>query len=145
MALAVEQRQAIAVPPARVFPLLIEPRSWQRWWPAVADARALDFKPLREGSRFEVTLQLGRLTATMRPRVAFCAEGKSVVWNGRWLGVPLRQEWFLEPRADGCRAILRSHFGGAGASLLRLFRLDRRWQRMLDEQARGLKKLAERL
>ena len=96
MTLAVEQRQAIAVPPARVFPLL-------------------------------------------------CTEGKSVVWDGRWLGVPLRQEWFLEPRADGCRVILRSRFSGAGASLLRIFRLDRRWQRMLDEQARGLEKLAERL
>jgi hypothetical protein len=145
VALALEHRQAIAVPPAHAYPLLIEPRSWKSWWPAVADARSLDFKPLREGSRFEVTLQLGRLTATMRPKVAFCADGKSVVWEGRWLGVPLRQEWFLEPRPDGCRAVLRSRFTGAGVPLLRLFRLGRRWQRMLEEQTRGLKKLAERL
>ena len=145
MPLALEHRQPIAVPPAQVFPLLIEPRTWKTWWPAVADARAKDFKPLREGSTFEVTLQLGRLTGTIRPRVAFCADGKSVVWEGRWLGVPLRQEWFLEPRPDGSRAVFRSRFTGAGTTFLRLFRLDRRWQRMLEEQGRGLKKLAERL
>lgn len=145
MALALEQRQGIAVPPAQVFPLLIEPRSWKSWWPAVRDARSLDFKPLREGSRFEVTLQLGRVTDTLRPRVAFCADGKSLAWEGRWLRVPLRQEWFLEPRPDGSRIVLRSRFAGGGGSLLRLLRLDRRWQRMLEEQARGLRSLAERL
>jgi hypothetical protein len=145
VALDLEQRIGIAVPPAHAFPLLIEPRSWKSWWPAVKDARSLDFKPLREGSRFEVTLQLGRLTGTLHPRVGFCADGRSLAWDARWLGVPLRQEWFLEPRPDGSRAVLRSRFGGAGAGFLKLFRLDRRWQRMLDEQAKGLKRAAERL
>jgi hypothetical protein len=143
--LALEHRLPIAVPPAQAFPLLIEPRSWKTWWPAVRDARSLDFKPLREGSRFEVTLQLGRLTGTLLPKVSFCADGRSLAWDGRFLGVPLRQEWFLEPRPDGCRVVLRSRFSGAGATLLRLVRLDRRWQGMLEEQARGLKRVAERL
>jgi hypothetical protein len=145
VALALEHRVAIATAMTQVFPLLIEPRSWKTWWPAVRDARSLDFKPLREGSRFEVTLQQGRLTGTLHPRVAFCADGRSVAWEGRWLGVPLRQEWFLEPRPDGCRAVLRSRFSGAGATFLKLFRLDRRWQRMLEEQCKGLKRTAERL
>ena len=145
MPLALEQRQPIAVPAAAAFPLLIEPRTWKTWWPAVAEARTADFKPLREGSRFEVTLQLGRLTTTMRPKVVFCADGKSLTWESSWVGVPLRQEWYLEPRPDGCRAVLRSRFSGGGTTLLKLFRLDRRWQAMLEEQARGLKKLAERL
>jgi hypothetical protein len=143
--LALEHRLGIATAPAVVFPLLIETRSWKTWWPAVRDARSKDFKPLRQGSRFEVTLQLGRLTATLAPKVSFCADGKSLAWEGRWLGVPLRQEWFLEPRPDGSRIVLRSRFSGVGSTLLHLFRLDRRWQRMLEEQAKGLKKVAERL
>lgn len=145
MPLALEHRVSIAASPAVVFPLLIEPRSWKSWWPAVRDARTFDFKPLRERSAFEVTLQTGRLTATLKPKVSFCADGKSLAWDASWLGVPLRQEWFLEPRPDGCRAVFRTRFAGGATPLLKLFRLDRRWQRMLEEQGRGLKRVAERL
>ncbi|HXT20662.1 MAG TPA: hypothetical protein VN923_07935, partial [Thermoanaerobaculia bacterium] len=60
-------------------------------------------------------------------------------------GVPLRHEWFLEPRPDGVRVVARSRFTGAAASLLKLFRLDRRWERTLVEQLRGLKRVAEQL
>jgi uncharacterized protein YndB with AHSA1/START domain len=143
--LALEARQSIAAEPAKAWGLLVEPRSWKRWWPAVRDARTSDFKPLREGSRFELTLQMGRITSTLRPRVALCADGKSLTWDARWLGVPLRHEWFLEPRPTGCRAVVRSRFSGPGASLLGLLRLDRRWERMLVEQVRGLRNVAEQL
>ena len=135
----------VAAEAAKVWGLLIEPRSWKSWWPAVREARSKDFKPLREGSRFELTVQHGRLTSTMRPRVALCADGKSIAWDGRWLGVPLRQEWFLEPRPDGVRVVARSRFTGGLTGLLKLFRLDRRWERTLVEQLRGLKRLAEQL
>ncbi len=145
MTIALESRQAIGTDPATLWGLLIEPRSWKSWWPAVRDARSLDFKPLREGSRFEVTLQLGRLTSTLRPRVTLCADGKALSWDGRWLGVALHQEWFLESRPDGCRLILRTRFSGAGTVALRLFRLQHRWAAMLAEQARGLKRLGEHL
>jgi hypothetical protein len=145
MAIALESRLPIATDPAHVWGLLIEPRSWKTWWPAVRDARSKDFKPLREGSRFEVTLQLGRLTTTLRPKVGLCADGKSLTWDSRWLGVPLRQEWFLEPRTGGCRVVARSRFAGAGGSFLKLCRLDRRWEKMLGEQLRGLKRVAEQL
>ena len=65
----VEVQQHVASEPARVFALLAEPRGWKRWWPAVGDARTLDGKALREGSRCELTLQMGLLSATLRPRV----------------------------------------------------------------------------
>lgn len=145
MPLGLESRMSIAADAAKVWGLLVEPRSWKTWWPAVREARTLDFKPLREGSRFELTLQMGRLEATLRPKVGLSAEGKSLLWDGRWLGVPLHQEWFLEPRPNGVRVVARSRFSGGGTTLLRLFRLDRRWERMLVEQLRGLKRVAEQL
>jgi hypothetical protein len=141
----IEERISIAAPPAPVWGLLIEPRSWNRWWPAVRFARSLDFKPLHEASRFEITLELGRLTSTLRPRVELCADGRSLAWRGRWLGVALRQEWFLDQRPAGVRVTARTAFSGPPAALLRLARLDRRWQGGLAEALRGLKHLAERM
>jgi uncharacterized protein YndB with AHSA1/START domain len=143
--LALESRLPVAAEAAKVWGLIIEPRTWSRWWPAVREARSKDFKPLREGSRFELTVQHGPLTSTTHARVAICAEGKSIGWDGRWLGVRLRHEWFLEPRPDGVRVVARSRFTGALAGLLKLFRLDRRWERTLVEQLRGLKRAAEQL
>ena len=145
MSLNLESRLPVACEAAKVWGLLIEPRSWKSWWPAVSEARSKDFKPLREGSRFELTLQLGRLTSTFQAKVALCAEVKSIGWDGRWLGVPLRHEWFLEPRPDGVRVVPRSRFTGALVGVLKLFRLDRRWERTLVEQLRGLKRVAEQL
>lgn len=145
MPIALETRQSVAADPAQVWRLLIEPRSWKSWWPAVRDARTYDFKPLREGVRFEVTLQMGRMTSTLTPRVTLCADGKALAWDGRWLGVPLHEEWFLEPRPDGCRVVLRSRFTGFGASVLGLLRLDRKWAQMSSEAVRGLKRVGERL
>ena len=145
MPVALEARLSVAAEPAKVWGLLIEPRSWSRWWPAVHDARSKDFKPLREGSRFEANLQMGRGKSTLNGRVALCADGKSLAWEGHWMSVPLRHEWFLEPRPDGIRVVARSRFRGFLATLLHLLRLDRRWERTLVEQLRGLKRVAEQL
>jgi hypothetical protein len=141
----VEAQQNVAAAAAQVFALLAEPRGWKRWWPAVGDARTLDGKALREGSRCELTLQMGILSATLRPRVTLFAEGKGLAWEGRWLGVPLRQEWFVESRPEGTRVVARGRFAGPGGFLLRLFRLDRRWLAMLAEQLRALRRTAESL
>ncbi|HEV8240966.1 MAG TPA: SRPBCC family protein [Thermoanaerobaculia bacterium] len=143
--LNLESRLPVACEAAKVWGLLIEPRTWKSWWPAVREARSKDFKPLREKSPFELTLQHGRLTSTMQAKVALCADGKSIGWDGKWLGVPLRHEWFLEPRPDGVRVVVRSRFTGWPVPLLKLFRLDRRWERTLVEQLRGLKRVAEQL
>ena len=145
MSLNLESRLPVACEAAKVWGLLVEPRSWKSWWPAVREARSKDFKPLREGSRFELTVQHGRLTSTMQARVALYAEARSIGWDGRWHGVPLRHEWFLEPRPDGVRVVARSRLTGALAGLLKLFRLDRRWEKTLVEQLRGLKRVAEQL
>ena len=145
MPLVLESRTAIATPPPPVWGLLVEPKSWKSWWPAVRDARTFDFKPLHEGSRFEVTLELGRLTTTLVPRVSLAAEPKALAWESRWAGVPLHAEWFLDSKPDGSRATARLRFAGVGGSLLGALRFGRMWERLLQEQLRGLKRVAERL
>ena len=124
--IVVEAQQTVAAAAPQVFALLAEPRGWKRWWPAVGDARTLDGKPLRDGSRCELTLQMGLLSATLRPRVVLLAAGRGLAWEGRWMGAPLRQEWFVESRPEGTRVVARARFAGAGAGLLRLFGLHRR-------------------
>lgn len=145
MPLVIEERVTVAVPPERLWGLLIEPRSWPTWWPAVRSARSLDFKPLKDGSRFEVDLEMGALRSRLLPRVTLCADGKSLDWSGRWLGVPCRQQWFVARTAQGSRVTSRTTFAGVGALLLRLFRLHRRWRAMVERQLRGFKGTAERL
>jgi len=135
----------VAVQPDEVWPLLIEPRTWSSWWPAVTFARTSDFKPLREGSKLEITLDLGRFRSTIKPRVTFLADGKSMTWEGSWFGVPLKQEWFLAPQPDGCRVSLRSTFLGVGSAVLALLRFNHVWLAMTRDQMQGLKRLAERM
>ena len=141
----VEAQQTVAASAPQVFALLAEPRGWKRWWPAVGDARTLDGKALREGSRCELTLQMGLLSATLRPRIVLFAAGRGFAWEGRWLGAPLRQEWFVEARPEGTRVVARGRFTGLGGGLLRLFGLHRRWQAMLADQLRALRRAAESL
>lgn len=145
MPVALESRTGIATAPLLVWGLLVDTKTWKSWWPAVRDARAFDFKPLHDKSRFEVTLQFTRLRATLVPRVVLAGEGKTLSWEARWAGVPLRQEWFLDPKPDGCRVTARLRFEGPGATVLRLLRLERGWDLMQHEQVRGLKRVAERL
>jgi hypothetical protein len=141
----VEERLAVAAPVAPVWGLLVEPQSWSRWWPAVRFARSATFKPLAEGSDFEVVLELGRLTSTLRPRVEMCADGRQLAWRGRWLGVLCRHHWFVEEAAGGVRVTARTVWPGPGGRLLHLVRADRRWRRGLAEALRGLKRVAERM
>ena len=145
MAWTAEERVPVATPPDRLWGLLVEPRSWTSWWPTVRDARSLDYRPLREGSRFEVTLDLGRLKSTLRARVVLCAEAKGLTWTSSWLGAACRQEWYLEPQPDGSRFIARTTLSGPVAPVLDLLRVTRLWQTMLRRQARGLKQMGERL
>jgi len=145
VALVLESRTSIAAPPLPVWALLVDTKSWKSWWPAVREARTFDHKPLHDRSRFEMTLELGRLTLTVRPTVTLAAEGKTVEWEGHWAAVPMRQEWFIDGKPEGSRVTARITFFGFGGTLLDWLRIGRVWDRMLQEQLRSLKRTAERL
>ncbi|MDX1631803.1 MAG: SRPBCC family protein [Thermoanaerobaculia bacterium] len=140
-----ENNTSIGIAPERLWGFLIEPRSWEKWWPAVTFAKSGDFKPLRERSTFEVSLTLGRLTTTLRGEVTLLAEPRALTWEARLWGVPLRQEWYLSKTGRGTRFTARSRFSGFGGLLLRWLRIQRRWATMQSRQGRSLKRLAERM
>lgn len=140
-----ESQVVLGAAPERVWGLLIEPRSWETWWPAVTFARTHDFKPLRERSSFEASLELGRLRATLRGRVTLLAEPRALTWEARLWAVPLREEWYLAVGDRGARYTARAVFSGPGAVLFRILRVQKLWKEMQDRQARGLKRIAERM
>ncbi len=140
-----EEKTQIGAPPDRVFGLLIEPRSWSQWWRDARFARSADFKPLREGSRFEMTLEFGRLRSTLKPTVTLCADGKALAWKADWLALPVRQEYYLQANERGCQVRARTLFPGALQKPLAWLRIDRIWQQMIQRQLRSLRQTAERL
>lgn len=143
--MSVENNTSIGIAPERLWGFLIEPRSWEKWWPAVTFARSGDFKPLREQSTFEASLTLGRLKTTLRGEVTLLAEPRALTWTARLWGVPLRQEWYLSKTGRGTRFIARTRFSGFGGLLLRWLRIQRRWAAMQARQGRSLKRVAERM
>jgi hypothetical protein len=140
-----EEQTHVAAPAERLFGLLIEPRSWVQWWTEVRFARSADFKPLREGSQFEATLEFGRFKVTIKPRVVLCADAKALAWSTLWIGTPLRQEYYLQSAPDGCRVRARSQFSGPLSHPLKWLRLDRVWVAMIERQLRALRLTAERM
>lgn len=140
-----ESQVVVGAAAEQAWGLLVEPRSWETWWPAVTFARTHDFKPLREGSSFEASLELGRLRATLRGRVTLLAEPRALTWEARLWGVPLRAEWYLASGGRGIRYTARAAFSGPGALAFRILRVQKLWKEMQDRQARGLKRIAERM
>ena len=124
MPLAIEESILIAAPPERVWKLLADPFGWRFWWPQCKAAATEDRKPLRDGSRLELSLQLGFLPLTLRPTVEVAQPGKTLLWVGTGLGVTGRHAFYLEPRPNGTWIRQRETFEGWGIALFRLFRLD---------------------
>jgi len=144
LAHTVEASTVVATPPDRVWRLLENPYQWHLWWPALDNAETADHKPLHDGSRLALALELGVMSFKVRGRVELFAPGRSLVWTGRLAGARLRHSIFLEPRPNGTWVCRRESYEGAGALLARLLRLDRASAKGLEQSLRGLKRLAER-
>lgn len=90
----------IAAPPERVFPLLVEPASLERWWPDVAELEP------REGGRFRMefaggeSVVTGEVTVYEPPR----ALGLTWAWDGRPAEMTTRIDLTVTPLDGGrCR------------------------------------------
>lgn len=134
----------VGAAPEQVWPLLIEPRTWQTWWRGVNHARTSDLRPLREGSRAEVTVDLGLFKHDLRALVHLCSDGKLLSARGRLLGVRCAWSWYLHRTERGCRTELQCDIG-APQILLRWTRLGTAWSASTARTLRQLKALAERL
>jgi len=144
VALAVEEAILVGAPPQAVWRFLADPMSWRYWWRHCKSAATADLKPLRDGSRLEIALELGLLTFTLRPTVEVASENRTLIWVGRSLGVTGRHAFYLEARPNGTYVRQRESFSGGGLFLFQLLRLERATSRMFKENLRGLKRIAER-
>jgi uncharacterized protein YndB with AHSA1/START domain len=142
MSVILEESTIVAAPPARVWPLLVDPRTWRTWWPGCRDAVSRDRRPLHEGSTVSQTLQISWLTTTLRLQVQICAENKTLVWKG---GGSRLHAWYLQERPEGTRVTQRRTFSAPAAFLLRLLRLDGALRKMLRGSLGGLKRVVERM
>ncbi|HSJ94528.1 MAG TPA: SRPBCC domain-containing protein [Gaiellaceae bacterium] len=88
----------IAAPAERVFPLLVEPASLERWWPDVAELDA------REGGRFRMRFGESVVTGDVAVYEPPRALALTWVWEGRPSELETRIDLTITPLdGDRCR------------------------------------------
>jgi len=142
--LQIEESIHIAAPPEVVWKYLVDPRSWQHWWPGCRDAETRDRKTLHDGSTLTLSLRLGWLTVKFAARVEAATAPRSLLWAGGGAGVSGRHAFYLEAKPNGTFVRQQEHWSGAGLWFFRLLRLDAASRKMFQQNLRGLKRIAER-
>lgn len=143
MAAPLETSVTVAVPPATVWRLLGDPKTWSAWWPGVREAVAGDHKPLHPRSQLRLSVQPGWMTIVLAGPVELCAPGRSLVWRGAGGGLSMKLEVYLEERPDGTRLAGRATFGGPSLVVVRLLGQERRLRELVERGVRGLRRAAE--
>lgn len=134
----------IAAPPETVWRFLSDPHTWQHWWPGCRDAETRDRKTLHDGSLLKLAVRLGWLTLKLEARVEAATAPRTLLWVGTGSGVAGRHAFYLDARPNGTFIRQQESFSGPGVLFLRLARLDRAARRMMQQNLRGLKRVAER-
>ncbi|MEZ5980577.1 MAG: SRPBCC family protein [Planctomycetota bacterium] len=106
-------RIAIEAPRRVVFDLLADVEGWPSWNPDVRSAR-LD-GPLAVGTRFRWAAGPSSITSEL----VEVAEGESLAWRGRSLGVRAIHVWRLRDTDGGCELATEESMDGL---LARLFK-----------------------
>ena len=143
MPLTLEDSVHIGAPAESVWRLLADPASWRFWWPHCSSAEAADRRPLRDGSRLEISLQPGLVPYTVRAEVEVAQPGRALIWRATTFGTRGRHAFYLEPRPNGTRVRESGTYEG-NLLLFRLLRRDVATAKMFHGNLRGLKRAAER-
>ncbi len=144
MPLLIEESARIGAAPETVWKLLSEPKTWRYWWPGVKQAESADRQALHDGSHFELALELGPFSVTLRPTVEVAQPNRALLWVSRSMGVERRHAFYLESGAHGTTVRQRGTFAGGGMPLFRLLRLHHAYAVMFRKSLSGLRKMAER-
>ncbi len=142
--LQIEETIHIAAPPEVVWKFLVDPRSWQHWWPGCRDAETRDRKTLHDGSSFVLAVHLGWLTLRFNAQVEAATAPRALIWTASGAGVTGRHAFYLDAKPNGTFVREQESFSGAGVLLFRLLRFDAASRRMFQQNLRGLKRIAER-
>lgn len=130
----------VAVPPDRVWEVLVDVDRWPEWTDSVTSVRSLDPGPLAVGARVEISqprIPTGTYTVTALD------PGSAFTWEQRQPGSTVSAHHECIPLPDGgTRVELRVVMGGAvGGVVGRLYR--KLTERYLAMEAAGLKARAE--
>jgi carbon monoxide dehydrogenase subunit G len=142
--LRIEESIHIAAGPEIVWRFLADPRSWQHWWPGFREGETKDRKALHDGSELKLGLHLGWVTIRFAVRVEAMTPPRSLLWVARGAGVVARHAFYLDARPNGTFVRQQQDLSGAGLLFFRLGRFDAATRRMLQQNLRGLKRMAER-
>jgi hypothetical protein len=142
--LLIEESTRVGASPEAIWKLLSEPKSWSYWWHGCKQAESADRHPLRDGSSFALTLELGPFPITVRPTVEVAQPNRALVWTVRSMGVTQRHAFYIEIGSQAVMVRRRATFEGWGMFLFRLLGLPAATAVMFRKSLSGLRKAAER-
>lgn len=140
-----EESILVAAPAPFVWRLLADSTTWRTWWTHSLDARTADRKPLADGSQLTLLLRPSWAPLRFRARVEAATADRFLLWASQGAGLRVQHAWHLEARAGG--TFVRQQLTLAGPGLWLLYGLGQvgPLRRMLRDNLRGMKKLAERM
>lgn len=110
------------------------------WDPHTRSCTRLDDGPLREGTRFDNTQQLGPLRTTLRYTVQTYEPGRQIVLVSRSRALHATDRMRFEERGSGTRVVYTAQFDLRGAARLAEPLLRRVMDSVADDGAAGMRR-----
>jgi carbon monoxide dehydrogenase subunit G len=124
----------INAPVEEVWALVDKLEEWPQWMPSIEKIEKLSRGPLTVGSQLSVTAKVSGLTVTLLMTITEFVSQRSVVLEGKALGINLTRSYILEPINGKTKVTIGGDVSGTLAWLAR-----RGGQEVSDEIALAVK------
>ena len=145
MGIEYEQTKLIRTDPEVIWDFLGRPETWKTWWPDCVEARAVDDRTLREGSRLEVVLQPVRLRVTLWPVVDLLTASRTLSLTHRSTFLHTTFAWHLVEKPDATLVKAEVVANGIFPFLVTIAQRSGVVRGAVQRNLRGLKRAAERM
>ena len=145
MGIEVELTKVIRSDPEIVWDFLERAETWKTWWKDCLESRAVDDRPLHEGSELEVVLQPRIMKVTLHPTVDLYTRRKTLSMTYRSSMIQTTAAWYLHERPDATHVKAELVFNGFFPFLVTISQQSSAVRACLKRNLSGLKKAAERL
>jgi carbon monoxide dehydrogenase subunit G len=109
----------IDAPAERVWALVDKLEEWPQWMPSIEKIEIISRGPLSAGSQLSVTAKVSGLTVRLLMTITELVPQRSVVLEGRTLGIKLTRFYALEPTNGRTKLSVGGDVSGALAWLAR--------------------------
>jgi len=130
----------INAPVEKVWALVDRLEEWPQWMPSIKKIERVSEGPLTVGSQLSVTAKVNRLTVNLLMTITEFVPERSVVMQGKVLGINLTRFYFFEPVNGKTKVTIGGEVSGLLAWLAR-----RGGQAVSDEITQAAKKRIESL